>query len=103
MNFAEQLNAKKNLKVIEYANEFLTLIKEDLIKSAEEGYSGFNYKIDKNNESEKKKLQIYSDPLFTEHLNKSLEGVNVTYEKEYVENILLKGYGFTNHYLKFKW
>ncbi|MBS4172103.1 hypothetical protein [Bacillus sp. FJAT-49736] len=103
MNFAEQLNAKKNWKVIDFANELLETIKPKLINSAEKGYTGYKYTIDTNNPYEKEKLQLYSDPLFVEHLNKNLDGVKVRYEKEFVENLFFKGYGWYKHYLIFNW
>ena len=103
MNFAEQLNAKKNLKAIDFAAEFLKKIKPVLVESAEKGYDTYVYKIDKNMDSGKEKLQLYSNPVFTEHLNKDLDGVDVTFEKDFVENVLFKGFGVTNYSLKFKW
>ena len=103
MNFGERLNAKKNLKVIEFANEFLLEIKPKLIRSAEEGYSAYRYQINTEIQSEKDKLQMYSDTLFVKELNENLDGVKVVYKKEFVENILFRGYGHTNHYLVFSW
>jgi hypothetical protein len=103
MNFAEQLKAKKDLKAIELANEFLEEIKPKLITSAEKGYSAFEYTIDTAMESEKEKLQIYSNTVFIEHLNKNLDGVKAVYKREFTENILFKGYGWFKHYLIFTW
>ncbi|MEC1772822.1 hypothetical protein [Schinkia azotoformans] len=103
MNFAEQLKAKKDLKVIEFANEFLGTIKASLIESAEQGYSAYKYRINLDSPAEKEKLQLYSDKLFVEHLNKNLDGVKASYETEYVENLLFKGCGWYKHYLIFKW
>lgn len=101
MNFAEQLNEKKNLKVIAYADEFLEIIKPKLIDSAEKGYSAYEYSVD--TQLEKDKLQLYSDKLFVEQLNKKLDGIEVVYEKRFVENLLFKGYGWFKHHLIFKW
>lgn len=103
MNFAEQLNAKKSLKVIELAKEFLETIKPRLINSSEKGYSAFKYTIDTDIESEKEKLHLYTDPLFVEHLNKNLDGVKVSYEKEFKENLLFKGFGWYKHHIIFSW
>lgn len=103
MNFAEELEAKKNLKVIDFANEFLETTKLRLIESAEKGYSSLNFQIDLDNPNEKEKLHLYSNPLFVEHLNKHLDGVKVNYKKEYVENLLWRGHGWYRHYLIFKW
>lgn len=103
MNFAEQLNAKKKLRVIAFADEFLETIRPKLINSAEKGYSAYRYTVDTNLDSEKEKLQLYSDSLFVDHLNKNLDGVTVVYEKEFVENLLLKGFGFYKHHLVFSW
>lgn len=103
MNFAEQLNAKKSIKVIEFANEFLEEIKPQLITSAEKGYSAYQYTIDTNITSEKEKLQMYSNELFVEQLNKNLDGVKVVYEKDFIENLFFKGYGIYKHYLVFRW
>lgn len=101
MNFAEQLEAKKNLKVIEFAEEFLKTIKPRLIESADEGYSAFRFNIDLNNPTEKEKSHLYTSSVFIEHLNKHLDGVEVRYEKEFVQGLL--GYGWYKHYLIFEW
>ncbi|MFG3613115.1 hypothetical protein [Rummeliibacillus stabekisii] len=103
MNFAEQLEAKSNLKVIEFAEKFLEEIKPQLIKSAEEGFNGFRVQIDLNKPENKEKFHLYSNPIFVEHLNKHLDGVKVQYKKEFVENLLIKGYGWYKHYLVFNW
>ncbi|MED1711730.1 hypothetical protein P4V34_28690 [Bacillus thuringiensis] len=87
MNLAEQLKAKKDLKVIEFANEFLETMKPILIEFAEKGYSAFKYTVDTDSQDEKEKLQLYSDPLFVEHLNKNFDGVKVRFEEHFKESI----------------
>ena len=103
MNFAEQLEAKANLKVIEFAKEFAETIKPTLIESAEKGYSGYRYTIDTNDSSEKEKMHLYANPLFIEQLNKNLDGVKVEYEEEYIENIIFSGRGWYKHHIVFRW
>ncbi|MCM3413546.1 hypothetical protein [Metabacillus litoralis] len=103
MNFAEQLNEKKDKKALEFAELFLEEIKPILINSAGEGYSAFRYAIDTNLDSEKAKLPLYSNSLFVEKLNENLDGVEVSYKKEFVENLIFKGYGHYKHSLLFKW
>lgn len=103
LNFAEQLNVKKDLKVIKFADEFLGTMRPILINSAAEGYSAYKYTIDTDIGSEKKKLQLYSDPLFVSHLNENFDGVKVTYENEFVESLFRKGYGRYKYHLRFSW
>lgn len=74
LNFAEQLRAKKNSKVVEFANEFAEKIKPLLVCAAEEGYSKFRYGIETNSSEE---LSLYSDQYFIEKLSENLDGKEV--------------------------
>ena len=78
-------------------------IKPKLIESAEKGFSSLSYNIDLDIPSEKEKLQLYSDPLFTEHLNEKLDGVKVEFEREWRKFIFGKDLGYYKHQIHFIW
>lgn len=99
LNFAEQLRAKKNSKVVEFANEFAEKIKPLLVCAAEEGYSKFRYGIETNSSEE---LSLYSDQYFIEKLSENLDGVEVNFKEESKEH---EFFNFCVHeyYLEFRW
>lgn len=99
MEFAEMLAEKRNNKAIDEAETFIEKIKPRLIKAAEEGYAGFNYKINVENEN----IQVYKNQVFIDYLNEKLGGVDCNFETRYTENLIFKGRGSNDFYLNFRW
>ena len=99
MEFAEMLAEKRNNKAIDEAETFIEKIKPRLIKAAEEGYAGFNYKINAENEN----IQVYKNQVFIDYLNEKLGGVICEFETRYIENSIFKGRGWNDFYLNFRW
>lgn len=80
-------------KVIEFAEQVEPL----LVESAENGYSGYAYKINDDNPEK----HIMRSENFTEKLEMLMDGVKVKYEIR-IKNSML-GWTFYEHYIQFHW
>lgn len=96
MNFAKELQGKRDSKIVELAEQFIDTIKPELIDAAEKGCSSYDYKFDTSSDEEIQQMQIYTSSVFVEYLNKLLDGVAV-------ESILIPGFTRHEHYIKFTW
>lgn len=95
MSFAQELQRKRDSKIVELAEQFIETIKPELIDAAEKGCSSYDFKIEASSNEEIQKMKIYTSPAFVEYLNKLLDGVKAT-------NIFFPEYERYN-YLKFTW
>lgn len=97
MGLLEELQSKRKDAQVEKAKEFVGYIKPRLIESAEKGYKGFTFKV------EKEDRHLYSSDTFVDYLNENLEGVKVEYRATFFENLFVKGRGYYEHELHFTW
>lgn len=77
MNFVQELQGKRDFKIVELAEQFMDVIKPELIEAAENGCSSYDYKFETNTDEEIQKMQIYTSKVFVEYLNKIFGGVVV--------------------------
>jgi len=77
MNFVQELQGKRDFKIVELAEQFMDVIKPELIEAAVNGCSSYDYKFETNTDEEIQKMQIYTSKVFVEYLNKICGGVVV--------------------------
>lgn len=77
MNLVQELQGKRDFKIVELAEQFMDVIKPELIEAAENGCSSYDYKFETNTDEEIQKMQIYTSKVFVEYLNKICGGVVV--------------------------
>ncbi|PEM45568.1 hypothetical protein [Bacillus toyonensis] len=92
-NLKEMRDKAIDEKVLEFAEEMEVAI----IESAKNGYAGYNYKL--NNENQDK--HIMCSELFIEKLRSLMDGVNVEFKKE--EKKFILGGTYYEHYIHFNW
>lgn len=95
---AEELRARKTVAIIKKAEEFAEKMKEEVVESAEKGYSAYRYRII----AELDGAHLYKNAEFIEKLNELMDGVKIILEKEERRNILTGGKYYV-YSLLFSW
>ena len=97
MSLVKNLKELHEKAVDEKALEFAEEMEAEIIKSAENGYLGYKYKIHNDNPDK----HIMHSEIFIEKLRELMDGVKVEFKVEEKKNIL--GGSYYEHYIRFSW
>lgn len=97
MGFLEELKQERLNKIKEHAKDFARQIKDDIVESAKDGYTGYNINLENREDA-----HILSSAEFLEELEGLLEGCKVSIKTdEYKHSFLNTKY--YKHKLNISW
>lgn len=97
MDFAERLRQEQVEKINDYTMNFAENIEPEIIKSAQEGYSGYSISLEGRGDS-----HIIKDKMFLEGLEVLLDGCTVEVQSIEYTNIIFKN-KYHKHKLIISW